>query len=320
VPLFEMPLSELQVYAGRNPRPDGFDRYWEAALAEMRATDADLELRPHPSAARFADCFDLFFTGIGGARVYAKYVRPHRARSSPGLLMFHGYTVSSPDWTELLTYAANGFCVAALDCRGQGGRSQDMGGVAGTTHFGHIVRGLEDRPERLLYRQIFLDCAQLAEIVMGFDEVDPDRLAATGESQGGGLTLACAALVPGVRRAAARYPFLCDYQRAWEMDLPGSAYEELGAFFRRFDPRHEREREIFTRLGHIDVQHLAPRIRAEVLMIVGLRDMICPPSTQFAAYNKIRSPKRMVLYPDHAHEIRLPGSFDMMFEFLAELC
>ena len=53
-------------------------------------------------------------------------------------------------------------------------------------------------------------------------------------------------------------------------------------------------------------------------MAVGLMDTICPPSTQFAAYNKIESPKEMVLYPDFAHEA-YPGLPDLMFEFLATL-
>ena len=33
-------------------------------------------------------------------------------------------------------------------------------------------------------------------------------------------------------------------------------------------------------------------------MITGLMDNICPPSTQFAAYNKITSKKQMTIYPD----------------------
>lgn len=33
-----------------------------------------------------------------------------------------------------------------------------------------------------------------------------------------------------------------------------------------------------------------------------LRDEICPPSTQFAAYNKITAPKEAVIYPDFGHE------------------
>jgi len=36
------------------------------------------------------------------------------------------------------------------------------------------------------------------------------------------------------------------------------------------------------------------------MMGVGLMDNICPPSTQFAVYNRIRAPKRMVIYPTSA--------------------
>jgi cephalosporin-C deacetylase len=232
--------------------------------------------------------------------------------------MFHGYSGNSGEWSDKLNYVAQGFSVAALDCRGQGGLSEDAGGVPGNTHRGHIIRGLDGTPEHLLFRQIFLDCAQLAGIVMQMPEVDADRVGATGGSQGGALTLACAALEPRIRRAAPIYPFLCDYQRVWEMDLAAGAYEELRTYFRLFDPLHERETDVFTRLGYIDVQHLADRIEAKVLMAVGLMDTICPPSTQFAAYNRIHSPKQMVLYPDFGHE-GLPGIGDRIFDFLAEL-
>ena len=163
-----------------------------------------------------------------------------------------------------------------------------------------------------------MDTAQLARIVMGLPEVDPQRVGATGGSQGGGLTLACVSLEPAIQRAAPVFPFLCDYQRVWEMDLATNAYEELRTYFRQFDPRHEREQEIFTKLGYIDCQHLAPRIRAEVLMVTGIMDPVCPPSTQFAAYNKITAPKSMVIYPDFGHE-GLPGASDAALQFMKEL-
>jgi cephalosporin-C deacetylase len=84
------------------------------------------------------------------------------------------------------------------------------------------------------------------------------------------------------------------------------------------DPTHAREEEVWTKLGYIDCQHLAPRIRAETLMCTGLMDQICPPSTQFAAYNKISAPKRMILYPDYQHE-NLPGSGDEVLNFMLGL-
>ena len=102
------------------------------------------------------------------------------------------------------------------------------------------------------------------------------------------------------------------------MDLDLRAYEELRTYFRNFDPLHDREQEIFTRLGYIDVQHLAKRIRASVLMAVGLIDEVCPPSTQFAAYNKIASKKDLSVYPDFGHE-GLPGQADTIFQFMRGL-
>jgi len=112
-----------------------------------------------------------------------------------------------------------------------------------------------------------------------------------GASQGGALTLACAALDPRVERAAPIFPFLCDYQRVWEMDQARSRLRRTQPLLPRLRPRHKREAAIFEKLGYIDVQFLAPRIQAEVLLYTGLMDPICPPSTQFAAYNKITSKK-----------------------------
>lgn len=321
MPLVDKPLSELKQYQGLNPRPADFDAYWAAALQELDATDPKPELVPSQEITpRHSEAFDLWFTGVGGARIYAKYVRPKRpAGKSPAVLQFHGYTGHSGDFSGRLVWSGEGFCAAALDCRGQGGRSEDTGGVKGTTYRGQIIRGLSDPdPRKLLFRQIFLDTAQLARVVMSFPEVDAARVGAMGGSQGGALTLACAALEPRIKRAAPIFPFLCDYQRVWEMDLAKDAYEELRTWFRQFDPLHAREREVFTRLGYIDCQYLAPRIKAEVLMYTGLMDTVCPPSSQFAAYNKITAKKDMVLYPDYGHE-GLPGESDRTFNFMLGL-
>ena len=319
MPQIDMPLEQLLAYTGRSPRPDDFDDFWNRSIAEMQALDPQIKLRPHALPAPFAECFDLYFTGMGGARIHAKYLRPkNQAGPHPALLMFHGYGASSGNWTDKLGYVALGYSVAALDVRGQGGQSQDVGGTTGRTASGHFIRGIDDGPEKMLFRQVYLDCAQLAGIVMGMPEVDASRVGATGGSQGGGLTLACAALEPRIKRAAPWFPFLCDYKRVWEMDLAVAAYAEIREYFRSFDPRHLREDEVFTRLSYVDIQFLAPRIRATTLMVVGLMDTVCPPSTQFAAYNKIAAPKDLLLYPDFGHEDP-PGAADLVFEFLAEL-
>lgn len=319
MPLIDMPLSELRKYRGRSPRPGDFDAFWARALKEMRGTNPMLEMKPAEFQAPCAECFDLYFTGVRGARIHAKYLRPRRAgRPHPAVVQFHGYSGDCGDWSGKLQYVAMGYSIAALDCRGQGGQSEDSGGVKGNTLRGHIVRGLDDSADNLLFRHVYLDTAQLTGLVMGMKEVDPGRVGVFGGSQGGGLTLACAALEPRVKLAAPTFPFLSDYKRVWEMDLARDAYQELRDFFRMFDPEHRREEEIFNRLGYIDIQNLAPRIKARVMMGVGLMDTICPPSSQFAAYNKIKAPKELVIYPDFGHE-GLPGFSDKVFQFMGKL-
>lgn len=319
MPMIDFPLETLLTYQGRNPRPADHDRYWSDALAEMNAVDPQIELIPVDFNCPYAECFDLYFTGTKGARVYAQYLRPKAVTEPhPAILMFHGYRGSSGDLFDKLPYVAAGMSVAALDARGQGGRSQDIGGIHGNTADGQITRGIDEGPHSLLFRDVFLDTALLAKIVMAMPEVDAARVGAMGISQGGGLTLACASLVPSLKRIAPVYPFLSDYRRVWEMDLAQDAYADLRLYLRRFDPLHEREEEIFTRLGYIDIQYLVPRIKAEVLFYTGLMDSTCPPSTQFAAYNKITAPKHLKIYPDFAHEA-LPQRADSSFEFMMKL-
>ena len=320
---FDLSLEQLTTYQGKNPRPVDFDSFWDQGLAEMRSTDPQVELIAAEFQAPNMECFHLYFTGVGGARLHAKLLRPSTGPSPhPAVLLFHGYTGDSGDWFDKLGYVNAGFTVAALDCRGQAGLSEDSGHVTGNTLHGHIIRGLDDalrgRPQKLLFRQMFLDTAQLAKIIMEMPDVDAGRMGVLGGSQGGALSIACAALEPRIQRVAPLYPFLSDYRRVWEMDQAKDAYKELQEYFRHADPTHQREAEIFEKLGYIDIQFLASRIKAEVHWGIGLMDTICPPSSQFAVYNKITSPKKMVIYPDFGHE-PLPGFLDQAYQFLMGL-
>lgn len=319
MPIVDMPLEKLKVYQGKNPKPDDFDAFWDASLAEMNSIDPCADFKPYDSVSRMADCFELRFKSTKGATIYAKFLRPKKIEGKvPAVLHFHGLSGCSDSWKSLISYVSQGYCVASMDCRGQGGLSQDVGGVPGTTYSTPFSRGLDGKPEDMLCRDLFLDTAMLARIIMGLDYVDETRIGVFGGSQGGGLSVACAALVPEIKLCAPTYPYLSDYQRVWEMDLDKGAYEGLRYYFRNCDPRHEREKEIFTKLGYIDIQHLAPRIKAKVMMSTGLMDTTCPPSTQFAAYNKITSEKSVVIYPDFGHE-GLKGNDDIVFKFLSQL-
>lgn len=316
MPQLDMPLKELLKYSGSSPLPEDFDTFWDNALNEMRSIDPQLLIEEADFKVPFATCYHLTFTGTGGARIYSKMVKPKNITTKiPAVIRFHGYTGSSGDWTSLLVYAASGMIAVAMDCRGQGGLSEDSVSVKGGTLYGFIVKGVEEGPNQLYFKHVFLDTAKLAEIVLEMDDVDSTKVYAIGGSQGGALTLACAALEPRISKLAPVFPFLCDYKRVWEMDLAIDAYSGIREYFRHFDPTHAREDYFFNTLGYIDLQNLAKRIRGEVLLGVGLMDNICPPSSQFACYNKIESKKSYILYPDFGHE-HLPEFSEHELTFL----
>ena len=317
--LIDMPLEQLKVYQGRSPRPDDFDRYWDESLSEMNALDSAVELRESSFNPPGAKCRHLYFTGVGGSRIHALLLEPSRpAPGHPAVIQFHGYRSFAGSWVEKLAYVNAGFTIAALDCRGQYGASEDVVPVHGTTFNGHIIRGIQDAdPKKLLFRSVFLDTAQLVGIVKDLAHVDPGRVGVFGRSQGGGLTLACAALAD-VNRACPRFPFLSDYRRVWEMDLAVAAYEEIRTYFRYYDPTHVRTDEFFNRLGYIDIQNLMGRVDCKVLMQTGMMDDVCPPSTQFAAYNKIKSEKSVTIYYDFGHE-SITGADDETYQFMMEM-
>ena len=318
MPIVDMPLARLKEYMGVNPKPNDFDEFWNSSLEELNSIDLDPAFAPHDFPCSISEAFELTFNGTKGARIFAKFLKPKVINGkAPAVLIFHGLSGSSPEWSDAIKYVAEGYVVAMLDTRGQGGYSEDVGGVPGTTYTTPFMRGFDGEPKDLLCRDLFLDTAALAKVVMSLDYVDETRVAVTGGSQGGALSLACASLVPEIKLCAPVYPYLCDYKRVWDMDLDKGAYEGMRYYLRHFDPRHEHIDEFFEKLGYIDLQFLAPRIKAKVYMSTGLMDTTCPPSTQFAAYNKITAEKKMEIYPDYGHE-GLKGSGDLIFKFICE--
>ena len=319
MPLVDMPLEELKVYTGKNPCPADFDEFWNARLAEIEKLDYNVEFvkADYPSAV--ADMYDMYFTGTMGARIHCRFAKPKNIEGKvPAVINFHGLSGSAEARYTQLGYVSQGYVFVAMDTRGQGGYSEDLGGATGSTYSTPFIRGIDDVPEKMYQTNAFLDTAILAKIIMGLDYVDETRVGCYGGSQGGGLSIACAALVPEVSKCFAVYPYLSDYKRVWEMDLDKDAFEGLRYYFRKFDPMHEREDEIFTKLGYVDIQNFAKRIKADVVMATGLMDTIVPPSTQFAMYNKLTCNKKSLIYPDYAHE----GIIDMgdrIFEFMATL-
>ncbi|GAA4697383.1 acetylxylan esterase [Phytohabitans rumicis] len=308
--LFDLPLTELERYAPVVREPADFDAFWRATLDEVAAAPVLLDVQPHPTALRLVDTWDVTFAGFGGDPVRAWFTRPAGVASSlPAVVEYLGYGRGRGLPHERLTWAVAGYAHLLMDSRGQGdeygtgGATPDPRGGGALGGPGPATRGILN-PRAYYYRRLITDAVRAVDAVRALPGVDPARVAAAGNSQGGGLALAVAGLVPDLAAVLATAPFLCHIQRA--IDITDAApYGEIVTFLA---VHREAEEAARCTLSYVDGVNFARRAVAPAHFGVGLRDTVCPPSTVFAAYNQYgaangSAPDRAIhVYPFNHHE------------------
>ena len=298
-----MTASEIEAlggYYGATPKPADFEAFWQARMAEADAVPLDYTVTQAKEVPSWDSCdfLDLWFTGMAGARIYAKYLRPHSDKPVPLVLQFHGYPGASRSFAEQASFAGMGMALIAMDCPGQAGYSVDAGGFLGTTVSGHIVAGLDGPAEGMYYVRLHQNIRILCRIVRQLQEIDLRRVFVNGGSQGGGLGLACCALNPGlINRAAILYPFLSNFKLVWDLGADEIAYEGIRYYARWFDADEHQQDRWFRQLGYIDSKNFATLVQCPVLFGTGLEDVICPPQTQCAVYNNLHCKKSGIFSP-----------------------
>ncbi|HFI0694208.1 TPA: alpha/beta fold hydrolase [Streptococcus suis] len=310
-----MSLQEMQDYRGRHEVPEDFDQFWWDEKDKLEGLPVH-QFVDKECGLDQVTCSSLWFDGTNGSKVFAKCLFPKSNQPVPVLFYFHGYQGQGPDWTELLKFVAAGFGVVAMDVRGRAGHSQDYGRFDGMTVRGQVIRGMLQGPDHLFYKDVYLDVYQLVEIIASLDFVDKKRLVSYGGSQGGALALVAAALNQRIGKTVAIYPFLSDFKRVLELGNTSEAYDELFRYFKFSDPFHETEDAVLQTLSYIDVKNLAHLISCPVAMVTGLEDSVCPPSTQFAIYNRLAGPREMKILPDYGHDAMHVQVNDYVFDYL----
>ena len=303
MPLFDLPLPELRDYKPDIAVPQDLDEFWAATLEETRRHDLAATFDPVDSGLTVIDTFDVTFAGFGGAPIRGWLHLPaNRSGRLPAVVEYLGYGGGRGLPHERTLYAAAGYAHLVMDTRGQGsgwsvGDTPDPDGAAGPAHPGFMTRGILD-PAAYYYRRVFADGVRAVEAVRAHEAVDPARVAVTGASQGGGISVAVGGLVPDLAGIAPDVPFLSDFGRA--LSLVGT--DPFGEIARYLKVHRDQVGAVFRTLAYFDVAVVGRRAAAPALFSVGLMDEICPPSTVFAAYNWYGGPKDIVIYPFNEHE------------------
>jgi cephalosporin-C deacetylase len=313
MPWFDLPLDQLREYRTETAEPPDLDLWWQRQLESARSAARPPALtRYEPETYAPVEVYDTEFSGAGGDRIRAWYLRPAGANGpTPVVVKFIGYGGGRGLPAEHALLPALGYALFVMDTRGQGGRwttgatGDQPGGpaagpgdpAAGPENARVMTRGIT-RPEDYYYTRLFTDAALAVEAASGL--TGAPRVAVGGSSQGGGLALAAAALVPQVVAVChADVPFLCDIQRGITLS-PDAPYTEVPEFLAH---NVDLIPAALDTLRYVDCALLARRITARCLLSVGLMDTTCPPSTVFAAYNEITAGKDLSVHPFTGHEV-----------------
>jgi cephalosporin-C deacetylase len=303
MPFFDMPLEQLQTYQPPRTEAPDFDQFWAETLDAARKHSLNAIFTPYDSGMKLVDMYDVTFNGYGGQPIKGWYLRPAGVTNAlPCVVEYIGYGGGRGLPTNWLFWSIAGYAHLVMDTRGQGsawsnGDTPDIPDGANPSFPGFMTQGIFS-PQTYYYRRVYTDAVRAIEAARSREDVDGSRILVTGGSQGGGITIAAAALVPDVAACMPDVAFLCHFRRATTM-IDTSPYNEIARFLQ---VHRQQEERVFNTLSYFDGMNLAARIKSPSLFSAALMDMICPPSTIFAAYNQITAPKEMRVYNFNGHE------------------
>jgi len=282
-----------QIVSHQDKQPD-FDYFWDQTLAELASVEPQYRLTLLEDYSNdLHRSYRVDMKSLGGEPVSGLLVVPASfenapAASLPAVISYMGYgtTVWYPHPSVVQDRIEFTLCIRNQAYNRLPGEKDDW-----------CARGIEDKYS-YYYRGAFADAVRAIDFVCSLPQTDPERVVAYGESQGGALTLVAASLDHRLKAIVPSAPFLNDYRDYFVLaEWPGypimKAAEEKGMT----------KEEAYQVLSYFDVKNFTDRIQCPVFMAIGLQDPVCPPHTNFAGYNHIKSEKSWICYPLAGHNV-----------------
>lgn len=270
-----------------------FDDFWERTLAELAAVEPEYSMELVPEHSNdIRRTYRVTMKSLGGEITGGILCVPVKEGRYKAYIDYMGYG-ADPYWYDP---SAEPECIEFLACA----RNQ---GIFRDEPRDWFQRGIESK-ETYYYRGAFCDVIRAIDFVSSLEQTDSSRIVARGESQGGAFTWIAAALDSRIAAAAPAVPFLTDYPHYAEIaDWP------VRDAFRVWEKKGISMDEALKTLSYFDIKNFMDRVKCPVYMAFGLQDTTCPPHTNFAGYNLVKSEKHYYCVPTCGHAMWMEKSW-----------
>lgn len=274
--------------------PDDFYQFWSNTLTCARYTSLEptKELLPE-RCTKDVNVYQVSFQNIRwGSRTYGILCVPVKSGKYPALLRVPGAGVR-PYQGDVLT-AGKGAITLEIGIHGipvtmpqDYYDKLDNGALNCYWNFNR-----NDRDENY-YKRVFVGAVRAIDYICSLPEWNGNCLGVTGSSQGGMLSLVCAALDKRVTFYAAIHAAMCDHTAALKgvaCGWPHYFYGQKNADIKEIEASR-----------YYDGVNFARFITVPGWFSFGYNDEVVPPTSAYGTYNIINAQKEIHPYPETGH-------------------
>lgn len=274
--------------------PADFRDYWAKTLEEARKTPLNPLMTLLPERCTETDnVYQVSFqTKAWGGRFYGILSIPKKEGKYPALLRvpgagvrpYAGDTYTAPGKVITLEVGIHGIPVTM--------QQSVYDALAGGALSNYWTFGRDSR-DASYYNRVVVGALRAVDFICSLPQYNGKALGVTGSSQGGALSVITAALDSRVTFLAAVHPALCDHEAFFKKRACGWPH-----YFYYYGAPDEKQLET---VRYYDTENFARLLNVPGWFSWGYNDEVCPPTSMYAAYNVISSPKELHPYLETGH-------------------
>ena len=269
------------------PSASQIAEFWRSTQRRLAAEPLDAVVEPSNEALPYRK-YRVTLRGLGGIHFRAYLGVPVRGEAQstqlPAIVTAPGY--GGFQQGIMLDECQRGYVILQVFPRSQG-ESEELWKIDDKLSWGIA------NPLGYYYEGAYADMFRGIDFLISRPEVDRQRIAIMGTSQGGGIALAVGALDSRTRAIVAHLPCLCDMREAAR--IPGSL---INSQLTKADVNRS---DAWDTLEYFDPLRLASSIHVPTLISAGGRDTVCPDSTIRPVFDAVKAVKALLWYPELPH-------------------